>query len=346
MNATDTSMADSNPHEFSYGQLVCFTPTNADKAILGRVLRRAYTISSGTGEDWQRNWEENDRPWLVCTGSDTVTTVLDRDLTPLREDTDLVIDPLRFGDTPESARTWFADYAKRLAESDEWGHRFGATADPHYWGVIDCRERIYWPAGSNPYMDDENYRLALTDGDYPSSDPMPSDEFLEMLYENEEDFRNNVGPEGDRDLIDAVKDLIAKPCYYYSINDVTFPTNDEGDYTGQIEHTDHSKLTDQELDVLALAICHVCEEADRLDDIVCLVEHRVYGLIPNALFLTKDEGETWLKDNRHNLTKDAHLYLMCDYRAPDFLRLSRNLRQIDWEHSTLAMRNPRPKYPN
>lgn len=336
-------MAKSTPHEFSYGQLVCFTPQGETQAVLGRVLHRVYTISSGTSEDWQKNWKDNNYPWLVSIGPDTTVTVLDCNLIPLKENTDLAIDPLRFGDTAESARAWFADYAQRLAVSDEWGHRVGATADPHYWGIIDRRDLIYWPAGSNPYMSEENYRLRMSYDTSFSDTPLMADEFLETMYEYEDTSYETYQSEKPQDFIDALKIVLTEP--NYNIDDIQFLVDDESHYTGQVEHSDHSKLSDRELDTLARAIYRMFEDAGREDDIELLVEYPILGLLPNALFLTKQEAETWLEDNRHNLTKNAHPYLMCDYRVPDFTRLSRNLRQVDWEHSTLTMRNPRPTYP-
>lgn len=54
-------------------------------------------------------------------------------------------------------------------------------------------------------------------------------------------------------------------------------------------------------------------------------------IVPNTMFLTKEEAKRHLELNKHRYTKKAHTYAMTAWRAPKVERLLNILETFDWD---------------
>ncbi|MFP3322096.1 hypothetical protein R0K05_03275 [Planococcus sp. SIMBA_160] len=57
-------------------------------------------------------------------------------------------------------------------------------------------------------------------------------------------------------------------------------------------------------------------------------------IVPNTLFLTKEEAKAHIQLNRHNLSSKAHTYAMTALRAPKVERLIKILNEFDFDSIT------------
>lgn len=53
-------------------------------------------------------------------------------------------------------------------------------------------------------------------------------------------------------------------------------------------------------------------------------------IVPDTMFLTKDEAVKHLKSNQHHYTSKAHTYAMTAWRSPVVSELLRTLKSFDW----------------
>lgn len=96
---------------------------------------------------------------------------------------------------------------------------------------------------------------------------------------------------------------------------------------------------DQELRVL------VYDESERFDELWEYIESNFNNdgyfdtafmkeegfIVPDTMFLTKEEAKTHLKLNHYHYTSKAHTYAMTAWRAPKVERLLNILETFDWE---------------
>ncbi|PEL63259.1 hypothetical protein [Bacillus wiedmannii] len=54
-------------------------------------------------------------------------------------------------------------------------------------------------------------------------------------------------------------------------------------------------------------------------------------IVPDTMFLTKEEAKIHLEHNKHHYTSKAHTYAMTAWRAPKVERLLNILETFDWE---------------
>lgn len=54
-------------------------------------------------------------------------------------------------------------------------------------------------------------------------------------------------------------------------------------------------------------------------------------IVPDTMFLTKEEAKRHIESNRHHYTSKAHTYAMTAWRAPKVERLLNILETFDWE---------------
>jgi hypothetical protein len=59
-------------------------------------------------------------------------------------------------------------------------------------------------------------------------------------------------------------------------------------------------------------------------------EEQVSFIVPNTMFLTKEEAKKHLKANSHHYSSKAHTYAMTAWRAPKMERLIKILETFDW----------------
>lgn len=57
-------------------------------------------------------------------------------------------------------------------------------------------------------------------------------------------------------------------------------------------------------------------------------------IVPNTLFLTKEEAKAHIQLNKHNLSSKAHTYAMTALRAPKVERLIKILNEFDFDSIT------------
>lgn len=69
-----------------------------------------------------------------------------------------------------------------------------------------------------------------------------------------------------------------------------------------------------------------------IDDEAILVPQReVEFIVPNTMFLTKEEAKRHIESNRHHYSSKAHTYAMTAWRAPKVERLINLLLKFDFE---------------
>lgn len=241
-----------------------------------------------------------------------------------------------FSDTPESARDWLEDFSKQLAVSDKWGHEVGGTADPHYWGTIDVIDSVIVPGD----QDFDDVSVLDIDGNLHDG----AFESLECIC------ASIAGADmSDEDAVHVIEDVLCK-------RDSSFQRfcrddDDRLDLDRYLDREGNERTISRE-DAARWTACLYDAFQDDWNygyehDLVDVVYScSIRGLIPNAMFLTFADAEAYCRDNAHNLGRDAHPYLMCDHRDKNFKRLSRILRQVDWAHSCLTMKQPIIKYPS
>jgi len=57
-------------------------------------------------------------------------------------------------------------------------------------------------------------------------------------------------------------------------------------------------------------------------------------IVPNTMFLTKEEAKNHIKMNQHHYTSKVHTYAMTAWRAPKVERLLKILETFDWNKFT------------
>lgn len=241
-----------------------------------------------------------------------------------------------FSDTPESARDWLEDFAEQLAVSDKWGHEVGGTADPHYWGIIDVIDTV----------------VVKGDGDFDDVSVLDADgNPYDGAFESLECICASIAGTDmtDEDAMRAIENVLRT--YDSRFQRFCRDDDDRFDFDRYLDHEGNERTISREDAARWTARLYDAFQDDwnygyehDLVDIVYSCSIR--GLIPNAMFLTFADAEAYCRDNAHNLGRDAHPYLMCDHRDENFKRLSRILRQVDWAHSCLTMKQPIIKYPS
>ncbi|WP_077623816.1 hypothetical protein [Sediminibacillus massiliensis] len=69
-----------------------------------------------------------------------------------------------------------------------------------------------------------------------------------------------------------------------------------------------------------------------VDDGAYLVpEVKEHYVIPNTMFLTKEEAKQHIRLNHYHYTKEVHTYAMTAWRAPKMERLMKILETFDWD---------------
>ena len=341
---------------YSYGQAVVWRPDGGDAAFCARIVGRSR-VERKPDESYADARKRAGEPYDIA--------VLDRDtryetaraneLEPLAN-LPHPVDAERFGDTPESACRWLTSLQGCLEVSDEWGHRFGATADPHYWGVIDVVDRIAVPDGY-----DYDYRLFTFDDD--PSEPYRALQALEHIVEGLADDEGNLAQLKQR-VRQIYRDIVHddQAELLIDIRDGVLETryvDDEGRarYGLQARSAANAGIMtpvpDETVDDIVLKLYEEDASYDwnegRLTFSLGFAEATpmldIMALLPNQLFLTRDDCRDWIEHNRHNLTGKAHPYLMCAQSDERVTRLWRILRQVDWSSSTLVMKSPTIRYP-
>lgn len=56
-----------------------------------------------------------------------------------------------------------------------------------------------------------------------------------------------------------------------------------------------------------------------------------YFIVPNTMFLTKEEAKRHIHGNKHHYTKKAHTYAMTAWRAPKVKKLLKIINEFDWD---------------
>lgn len=73
--------------------------------------------------------------------------------------------------------------------------------------------------------------------------------------------------------------------------------------------------------------------------VVYMVSHP--KIVPDTLFLTRMDADEHLRANRHHYTEYATSYAMTGWRSPRYEHLMALLRNIDFEKSTLVLKEPK-----
>lgn len=323
-----------NQADLAYGQAVAVKQDN--RIIPGRYIRFDYDEAHA------------DAPYIVTTTNGEMNVSAD-DLF-IMDGLNEPIDPHRFGDTPETASAFLDDLQTRMLASDEYGHDKLATADPHLWFIRNRLQSIEVPGDC-----DYDHISVVIEDDY-FDDPVDAFEWI-----------MNEAIKNDRDVIqDFVNEQLHTICgeknrnlclTYDKYGDIDLwyvdPVNGTSCYgiPTMIGSDTKTKrlLTNAEIAQVFIALTNVTpfdEVSSALPESMRIVYwYDVWGCVPNAVFLTKDAAEQHLKLNRNHYNRDAHIYLDCAFRNPEFEHLSRILRQVDWEKSALVMKHPVFRYP-
>lgn len=342
-------MSDS-PYRFEYGDYVVCVSADTDIAPMGRVLGAEHVAKTADDESYLDAWERAGKPYrVILKGADAPIVANEDTLIRIAPITD-PIDIERFGDTAESARDFLTELQGKLETSDEWGHTVGGQADPHYWGIMDCLTQVITDAGHEWehcefVFDDSGYTDVLepidavahaVDG-YTGSDRRTFVEALKRLFNDRFPSEELILEFGDDPDTGDLHDYNMNPDTETYACSLLAKNKDTGR---------HRFLTDEDLSRLLVDYIdrHVCDETGVYLDVDVVYVHDVWGIAPNAMFITKESADAYLEANRHHHHRDARPYLMTAWRNPQVDRLWRTLRQVDWAHSTLQMLEPRPKY--
>lgn len=342
-------MSDS-PYRFEYGDYVVCTSVDADMVPLGRVLGAERVAKATDDESYLDAWERAGKPYRVTLKGVDEPIVANEDtlvrIAPIADPIDIE----RFGDTAESARDFLVRLQGELEASDEWGHTVGGQADPHYWGIMD---RLGQTVTTADY-DWDHCEFVFHDG-YGADVLEPIDAVahavngcagpdrralagaLKTLYHDRHPHEELVLEFGNDPDTDDLCD--------YNMNPKT------GDYAcsllaQNVETGRHRFLDDEDLSHLLTDYLDrgMYEKTGVSLDVDVVYVRDIWGIAPNAMFITKESADAYLEANRHHHHRDARPYLMTAWRNPQVDRLWRTLRQVDWAHSTLQMLEPRPKY--
>lgn len=306
---------------------------NNRAAEIGRIGSKYYEYNKARENDVsiENQWEADGRPYTVYVDNDDPQPVIvpESNIRLLDNVTDVMdIQPERFGETADSAKTFLNRFVDDLVDSTIEGHEKLGTADPHYWVVWDKLDSIVVPDG---YDYD---RVEVVDDDTQTVyDPI--EYMLTYAGTNWDDtsFKNDLL----RALNEALRTASYNPKLSLIIDDDALDTYDVDGVHVTVDPctNDTRKLTDYEIEALANA---VIEFGDLGDDVHVIHIRDIWGPAPHCMFLTKRACELYLKANWYHHAKGAHPYLDCASRSYDFNRLLSVLRQLDVEHSHFAMR--------
>ena len=344
-------MSDS-PYNFEYGDYVVCTSADTDMAPIGRVLGAEHIAKTEDDESYLDAWKRAGKPYRVILKGADKPIVANEDalihIAPIADPIDIE----RFGDTAESARDFLVELQDKLETSDEWGHTIGGQADPHYWGIMDCLTQVVTDSEHDWehcefVFDDANYTdvlepinaVAHAVNGYTGSDRHAFVEALKRLFSNRFPSEELILEFGDDPDTGDLKDYNVNPDTGISACSLLARNKD----TGQ-----HRFLTDEDLSYLLVDYIdrHLCDETGVYLDVDVVYIHDVWGIAPNAMFITKESANAYLKANRHHHHRDAHPYLMTAWRDATVERLWRLLRDVDWSRSTLTMRDGRKLAPD
>ena len=334
---------DSTKERFHKGQAVAYV--NDDTARILRIICREWIRLEGNGMSQDTAWEAAGRPWR-CVGADNEIIVLpESDIAPLVDGVaPSEIAPTRFGETPTSVKAFLKRFCADLVISTVEGHTKLATADPHYWCIWDRLDSVVTPEG---YDYD---RVEVVDDDASAVyDPL---DWLEDCWEDARENRHD-----DKEMFRAMNDAFKRlatgnEMLVPPIGDESVVMSHTIDERGDVVDTtcsvpvgaryvrgiyavrpNSSKriLSDTELaTVVSAAVEHDIAEYDETNLHVVYIRD-VWGPAPHAMFLTKSAAERYLEQNRHHHHRDAHVYLDCAPRSPEYERLLSVLRQLDVE---------------
>lgn len=71
------------------------------------------------------------------------------------------------------------------------------------------------------------------------------------------------------------------------------------------------------------------------EDAYLIPEEETHFIVPDTMFLTKEEAKRHIELNRHHYTSKVHTYAMTAWRAPKVERLVKILNEFDWERVIL-----------
>lgn len=334
---------DSTKDRFHKGQAVAYVSDGTARIL--RVICREWVRLEGTGMSQDAAWETAGRPWR-CVGADNEVIVLpESDIAPLVDGVaPSEIAPTRFGETPTSVKAFLKRFCADLVISTVEGHTKLATADPHYWCIWDRLDSVVTPEG---YDYD---RVEVVDDDASAVyDPL---DWLEGRWEDAREYRHDdkglframnnafkLLATGNEMLVPPIGDESVAMSYTVdekgNVVDTTCSVPDGARYVRGIyavrPNSAKRVLSDGELaTVVKAAVEHDIAEYDETNLRVVYVRD-VWGPAPHAVFLTNSAAERYLEQNRHHHHSNAHVYLDCASRSPEYERLLSVLRQLDVE---------------
>lgn len=86
--------------------------------------------------------------------------------------------------------------------------------------------------------------------------------------------------------------------------------------------------------------------SDHMDQIYCVYMVSHSYVVPDTMFLTRKDADSHLEANRHHYTQNATSYAMTGWRSPRYEHLIQLLRNIDFDKSTLVLKEPEQKEEN
>jgi len=167
----------------------------------------------------------------------------------------------------------------------------------------------------------------------------------QMQWENENDYDSQASPR-----FWVVMDYKKEPCWSENADEwvVYVPGNCEEYHNTKesiLEIIENHELGDgalgnweEETEILANEEGGFYDDDEFLDWIKTYIDdeaylvpqHEVNFIVPNTMFLTKEEAKRHIENNRHHYTSKAHTYAMTAWRAPKVERLLNILIAFDW----------------
>lgn len=329
-----------------------------DRAQLGRIRYPHYPYNEArkAGVTVDEMWAQMGRPYDVYVEDDDPDPIIVTAgrIRPIDGPTNVSgIQPERFGETPKSVKRFLACLVPELRASTFEGHKKLATADPHYWVIWDRIDTVVTPEGydhdrievrdndecevyspidwlehrwEKTYGDkDEQKAILATINDtleYSLSTPIDCGTVLGPI-KGEDGLARHVAVNSKNEVVDTTYGQPKDSNYVYGIV-ATRPDSSE--------HV----LDDDSIESIVNAVIDFDrkEYDDQSAEVICLRD--IWGPAPHAVFLTKSAAERYLRSNRHHYHPDAHVYLDCAPRSPEYARLLSILRQLDVEHSHFA----------
>ena len=156
------------------------------------------------------------------------------------------------------------------------------------------------------------------------------------LYYSIHDFKSRVTAEGHEDRFEFYNPDTGES---YTEEDIFLAM--EQDHIDQ--HIDDDVISEEK----PHKINNNSEFASFLEDtfgIQAVPVEDVGYVVPNTLFLTRDDAAKHLTSNAHHYTNCASTYAMTAWRSPRYGHLIELLRTIDFEASTIVFRHPGEKW--